>query len=98
LRQKLGVAGREDRNLLVPDMQPLGVAVPPQRIGDAVEAVAGDAVDALHAHRGERLRQWSATVFAMSQSPNPNWPSDEPCCRHGTGAFFRRHDVCRLFD
>jgi hypothetical protein len=98
LRQKLGVAGREDRNLLVPDMQPLGVAVPPQRIGDAVRLSPTMPQMRFAPTAASVSGNWSATVFAMSQSPNPNWPSDAPCCRHGTGAFFRRHDVCRLFD
>ena len=42
-------SGGEGGNLLVPDMQPLDFALPADRIGQAVQAVANDAVDALDA-------------------------------------------------
>ena len=48
-------AGREGRDLLVADVQPLDAAMAPQRVGKTVQAVADDAVDPLHAGGGERL-------------------------------------------
>ena len=46
-------ASREGRHLLVAHMQPLDLASPPDRIGDADQAVADDAIDALDAGRGQ---------------------------------------------
>ncbi len=46
-------AGRERGDFLVPDMQPLNAAMAAQRIGEAIEAVAHDSVDALNAGGGE---------------------------------------------
>ena len=48
-------AGRESRHLLMPDMHPVDLLLPADRIGDPVQAVADDAVDALDAGRRERL-------------------------------------------
>jgi hypothetical protein len=46
-------AGGEGSGLLVSHMQPLDLALPADRVGEAVEAVADDTVDALDAGRGE---------------------------------------------
>jgi hypothetical protein len=46
-------AGRERGDLLVPDMDPLDLAVTADSIGQTVEAVADDAVDAFHARGDE---------------------------------------------
>src|SRR6202171_1265075 len=46
-------AGRERGDFLVPDMQPLHAAVAPQRIGEAIEAVAHDSIDTLDTGGGE---------------------------------------------
>jgi len=46
-------AGGERGDLLVPDMQPLNAAMAAQRIGEAIEAVAHDSVDALDTGGGE---------------------------------------------
>src|SRR5258707_14062320 len=40
-------AGRESRDLLVPDMNPLDLALPTNRIGQPVQAVADDAINPL---------------------------------------------------
>ena len=40
-------AGRESGGLLVPDMDPLDLALPAHRVGEAVQAVADEAVDPL---------------------------------------------------
>ena len=48
-------AGGEGADLLVADMQPFDAAGAAQRVGEAVEAVADDAVDALDAGGGENL-------------------------------------------
>ena len=42
-------AGREGTDFLVPDVHSLDLALAPQRVCDAVETVADDAVDALDA-------------------------------------------------
>ncbi len=41
----------ESGNLLVPDMDPFDLVLPADRIGDPVQAVANDAIDALDASR-----------------------------------------------
>ncbi len=40
-------AGRESRHLLVPDMDPFDLTLSPQSVGEAVEAIADDAIDSL---------------------------------------------------
>ena len=70
-QMRLG-AGRERRDLLVPDMDPLDLALPAQRVGQAVEAIADDAIDPLDARRRRGSRRidlqpssFPAPVFAM---------------------------------
>jgi hypothetical protein len=46
-------AGRERGDFLVPDMQPLNAAMAPQRIGEAIEAVANDSIDSPDTGGGE---------------------------------------------
>jgi hypothetical protein len=46
-------AGRERGDFLVPDMKPLITAMAAQCIGEAIEAVAYDPIDALNTCRGE---------------------------------------------
>src|SRR5712671_896749 len=58
-------AGRERGDLLVPDMQPLNAAMAAQRIGEAIEAVAHDSVDALDTAAARVSTIWSATVRVM---------------------------------
>ena len=50
-------AGREGGDLLVPDMDPLDLAVAADGIGQAVQAVADDAVDPLDASGGEDVSE-----------------------------------------
>ena len=47
--------GCEGRDLLVPDMDPLDLALSPQRVSEAVEAIANNAINPLDASRGQRL-------------------------------------------
>ena len=61
-QMRLG-AGREGRDLLVPDMDPFDLALSADRVGEAVEAVADDAVDPLDAGRGEGLRELISDRF-----------------------------------
>ena len=46
-------AGREGGDLLVADMNPLDLPLAADRVGQAVQAVADDAVNSLDAGRGE---------------------------------------------
>ncbi len=46
-------SGRESRHFLVPDMDPLHAFATPNGIGDGIQAVADDPVDALDASGGE---------------------------------------------
>src|SRR5271154_4549857 len=50
-------AGGEGAGLLVAHMNPLDLALPADRVGEAVEAVADDAVDALDAGCREGFRE-----------------------------------------
>ena len=45
--------GREGRDLLVPHMDPIDLAPAADRIGQAIQAVADDTIDSLHAGCGE---------------------------------------------
>jgi len=53
-QMRLGT-GREGRDLLVPNVDPLDLALSPQSVGEAVEAIADNAIDPLDASRGQRL-------------------------------------------
>jgi hypothetical protein len=48
-------AGREGTDFLVPDVHSLDLALAPQRVCDAVETVADDAVDALYSGSNKRI-------------------------------------------
>ena len=48
-------AGGEGGHFFVAHVQPLHAAAPAHGVGEAVQTVADDAVDALHASRGENL-------------------------------------------
>ena len=61
-QMRLG-AGREGRDLLVPDMDPLDLALAAERVGQTVQAVADDAVDALDAGRSQRLGELDPPLF-----------------------------------
>ena len=64
-------AGGEGRDLLVPDMQPVDLALPAQCVGEPVQAVADDAVDALTPAAARVSTIWSATVVAILADPFP---------------------------
>lgn len=61
---------REGRDLLMTDMNPLDLALAPQRVGQPVQAVADDAVDTLHARRGENLRELVRDGFGHVSFPS----------------------------
>jgi hypothetical protein len=48
---------RKSGNLLVPDMQPLDLPLPTNGIGNAVEAIANNTVDALDASSCKDVRE-----------------------------------------
>jgi hypothetical protein len=50
-QMSLGACG-ESGNLLVPDMDPIDLALPANRVGQTVEAIANDSVYSLYARRG----------------------------------------------
>src|SRR5580700_7731720 len=60
---------REGRDLLVPDVDPHDLALAPQRVGQPIQAVTDDAVDALHAPCGENLRELVRDGFGHVSSP-----------------------------
>ena len=55
-QMRLG-AGRERRDLLVPDMDPLDLALPANRVGQPVQAVADNAIDPLDTGCDEDFRE-----------------------------------------
>ncbi len=61
-QMRLG-SGREGRNLLVPDMEPLDLALPADGVGQAVQAVTDNTVNALDACRCERFRELVGNCF-----------------------------------
>jgi hypothetical protein len=60
---------RERRNLLVPDMNPLDLALPAQRVGQPIQAVADYAVDPLDTGCSEGFRELISNSFCHSLSP-----------------------------
>ena len=56
-------AGRESRDLLVPDMHPFDLALASQSVGQAIQAVADDAIDPLDARCSEGLRKLISYCF-----------------------------------
>jgi hypothetical protein len=56
-RQMCLGTSREGRDLLVPDVDPLDLAMSPQRVGEAVEAIADNAIDPLDASRSQGLHE-----------------------------------------
>jgi hypothetical protein len=67
-QMRLGTS-REGRDLLVPDVHPLDLALAPQRVGQPIQAVADDAVDTFHARCGENLRELVRDGFGHVSSP-----------------------------
>ena len=60
----------EGRHLLMPDMHPFDGAPLSQRLGEAVQAVADHAEDALDARLFQGLTMRSATLLAIINSPD----------------------------
>src|ERR1700739_1529625 len=88
----------ERGHLLVPYMDPFDLALPPQRIGNAVQAVADDAVDSLHPGNGKGLNQlisdgsghvsapWILARVAWRFSPGQRVNRPPYSASHGPGA------------
>src|SRR5262249_19670551 len=72
LTREMGFAtGGERRALLVPDMNPFDLALPAQRVGEPVEAVTDDAVNAFDSRRDENLGRFTRDPFCHPSSPFP---------------------------
>jgi hypothetical protein len=67
-QMRLGTS-REGRNLLVPDVDPLDLALAAERVGEPVQAVADNAIDPLHAGCGENLGELFRDRFGQIISP-----------------------------
>src|SRR5438105_15214844 len=61
-QMRLG-AGRERGNLLVPDVDPRDLSLPADGVGEAIEAVAHDAVDPLHPGGRKSFRELFGNGF-----------------------------------
>ena len=70
-QMRLG-AGRKRGDLLVPDMDPLDLALAAHRVGQSIQAVADDAVDSLDASGGERLRESGLLQFLPCRASRPD--------------------------
>jgi hypothetical protein len=55
--------GSERRHFLVPHVDPFDSAVTTQRVGDAVETVADDAINSLDARRAKNLDELIRHIF-----------------------------------
>ena len=64
-------AGRKSRDLLVPDMHPLDLALAADRIGQPIQAVADDAIYPLHAGGSERFHELIGDCFSHDDFPGP---------------------------
>src|ERR1700742_603057 len=62
-RQMRFGTGCESRDLLMPYMHPLDLALTADRIGQSIQAVADDAVNPLHAGDGEGFRKLVGNCF-----------------------------------
>src|ERR1700693_3125094 len=62
-------AGREGCDLLVPDVNPLDLALSSQRVGEAVEAIADNAIDPLDARCSQGLCELIGYCFRHLSSP-----------------------------
>src|ERR1700716_4037793 len=68
-------SGRESRNLLMPDMHPLDLALAADRIGQPIQAGADDAIDPLDPGGGEGFHELISDRFSHSGSPSlGTWP------------------------
>ena len=67
-QMRLG-GGRESGDLLVPDMDPLDLALPANCVGQAVQAVADDAVYPLDARLRRGFPRTGQQRFSWSRSP-----------------------------
>ena len=80
-------------DLLMPDMNPLDFGLPAERVGQAVQAVADDAIDPLDARRSQNLRElirygFRHVFFSIEQMPTSFGDDDVlekdlPRQRHG---------------
>jgi hypothetical protein len=61
-------SGCESRDLLVPHMHPFDLALAADRIGQAIQAFADDAVDPLDPGGGEGLRKLVSNCFGHNYS------------------------------
>src|SRR5271154_2344220 len=64
-------ACREGGDLLVPDMDPLDLPLPADRVGQAIEAIADDSIDSLDARGGQRLRELVGYRLCHESTPGP---------------------------
>jgi hypothetical protein len=69
----------EGRDLLVPDVHPLDLALAAERIGQTVQAVADDAVDALDAGCREGFGELIGHGLCHLSSSSPHDPSRSQC-------------------
>ena len=72
LTREMGLAtGGERRDLLVPDVNPFDLALASQRVGQPVEAVADDAVNAFDSRRHENIGKLIRDPLCHHSSPFP---------------------------
>ena len=79
-------AGRERGDLLVPDVHPLDLPLPADGVGQTVQAVADDTVDALDTCSGEGFRELVSHGLCHGVSPRAvsvSWRSSPPRTRPG---------------
>ncbi len=67
--------GRESGDFLMPDMQPLNAAMAPERIGEAVQAIAHDAIDASDTGGGEGFDHLVGNGHGHGHLPMSRQPS-----------------------
>src|SRR5580658_5301636 len=56
-RQMRFGTSRKGRDLFMPDVDPLDLALAAERVGEAIEAIADDAINPLYARCGQRLSE-----------------------------------------
>ena len=72
-------ARRKSADLLMPDMDPLDLPLPADRVGQAIEAIADNSIDSLDARGGERLCE--LVGYRLCHEPTPGCATCCATCR-----------------
>src|SRR5262249_29328782 len=91
LTREMGLGtGRKGCDFLVPDMNPFDLALTAQRVGQPVETVTDDAVNAFDSRGGENLGELICDPLCHRSFPFSRAQRKVRACPAGIGAMFSR--------